>query len=121
MLSLIFEMVSAHTAGLSFSADQTSWTHLDCSCGPRSSAYIDLNTPVFLVQIEIRFDFVKHGCLHLEAPALRDTLIRPYNMDDEPFLVLARAHRCMPFFDLLTNSSPVHFTVLQVAEYELRH
>ena len=121
MLSLIFEMVSAHTAGLSFSADQTSWTHLDCSCGSRSSAYIDLNPPVFLVQIEIRFDLIKHGRLHLEEPALRDTLIRPHDVDDEPFLVLARAHRRMPLLDLLTNSGPVHFTVLQVAEYDLEH
>ena len=81
----------------------------------------DLNTPVFLVQIEIRFDLIKHRRLHLEEPALRDTLIRPYNVDDEPFLVLARAHRRMPLLDLLTNSGPVHFTVLQVAEYEVQH
>lgn len=46
-----------------------------------------MNLPVALFNVEISLDFVQNRRLHLEESRGIGYVVRPYNMDDQPFLM----------------------------------
>lgn len=53
----------------------------------RTSRLTWMNLPVTLINVEIGLDLVQNRRLHLEESRSIGYVVRPYNMDDQPFLV----------------------------------
>lgn len=69
------------------------------------------NTPVPLVCVEVCLQLVQHGPLQLEEVSTGSLRVGSNYMKDKPFLVLACRYYCVPFFDLLFDSSSIDFVV----------
>jgi hypothetical protein len=70
------------------------------------------NAPVPFVRVELRPYLVEYVALDLEEIRRNISGIRPDDVYDDPFLILAMAQGRLPVFDLLSDNSFIHVGVL---------
>ena len=70
------------------------------------------NAPVPFVHVEVRPYLVEYVALNLEEIRRNISGVRPDDVYDDPFLVLAVTQGRLPVFNLLSDSSFIHVSVL---------
>ncbi len=111
--SFILLINSAHAAGLSFPVVQFTWTHLDCSKGDKPG--VTTYSPVALVGIEVRLQFIQNRVLDLKEVSSRlSQAIRSDYLKNKPVLILipTRGDCGVPVFDLFLQYISIRIQII---------